>query len=79
MIEKDGKDYSGYVPDLPGCVARGDTVEETEGELVPAIQLYLQGLREDGFVPPAAGGIFEYVFVPPQSSIPDEASFGSAE
>ena len=35
VIEKTGNGYSAYVPDLPGCVAAGDTLEETEELLLP--------------------------------------------
>ncbi|MBK7673808.1 MAG: type II toxin-antitoxin system HicB family antitoxin [Candidatus Accumulibacter sp.] len=48
VIEKAESNFSGYVPDLPGCVATGATVEETENELLLAIQFHLDGLREDG-------------------------------
>ena len=44
--------YSGYVPDLPGCVATGDTPEDTENELPEAIHLHIAGLREDGLPVP---------------------------
>ncbi|MFM6526861.1 MAG: type II toxin-antitoxin system HicB family antitoxin, partial [Dolichospermum sp.] len=40
--------YSAYVPDLPGCVACGDTLEETEELMKEAIELYLEVLKEDG-------------------------------
>ncbi len=61
VIEKAGNNFSGYVPDLPGCVATGATVDETETELLSAIQFHLEGLREDGFAAPTAQSIVEYV------------------
>ncbi|TSE26585.1 type II toxin-antitoxin system HicB family antitoxin [Tepidimonas aquatica] len=64
VIEKAGNNYSGYVPDLPGCVATGATVEETEAELLAAIQFHLDGLRQDGVAPPPAHSVVEYMFVP---------------
>lgn len=64
VIEKAGNNFSGYSPDLPGCVATGSTVEETEAELLSAIQSHLDGLREDGLAPPPAQTVVEYMFVP---------------
>jgi predicted RNase H-like HicB family nuclease len=54
VIEKAGEDFSGHAPDLPGCVATGATVKETEKVLREAIGSHLAGLREDGVaIPPA--------------------------
>ena len=53
VIEKAEGNYSGYVPDLPGCVA---TVPEVEQEMREAIRFHVDGLKEDGLpVPPSAG------------------------
>lgn len=46
VIENAGSNYSAYVPDLPGCVATGGTVEEVEREIREAIEFHLEGLRE---------------------------------
>jgi predicted RNase H-like HicB family nuclease len=73
VIERAGNNFSGYVPDLPGCVATGATVEETETELLSAIQFHLEGLCEDGIAAPAAESIVEYVFVPAQPCAPGDA------
>ena len=48
VIEKAAANYSAYVPDLPGCVATGETIEEVESEIREAIAFHLEGLREDG-------------------------------
>jgi predicted RNase H-like HicB family nuclease len=40
--------FGAWAPDLPGCVAVGDTVEDTEREMREAIGFHLAGLREDG-------------------------------
>jgi predicted RNase H-like HicB family nuclease len=48
VIEKAGKNYSAYSPDLPGCVATGKTREETEERMHESIELHIQGLIEDG-------------------------------
>ena len=47
VIEKAENNYSAYVPDLPGCVATGATVEETEAQIREAIEFHLEGMRED--------------------------------
>ncbi|MBV9033057.1 MAG: type II toxin-antitoxin system HicB family antitoxin [Acidobacteriaceae bacterium] len=43
-----GSNYSAYVPDLPGCVTVGDTLEEIERMMHEAIEFHLEGMREDG-------------------------------
>lgn len=48
VIEKAESNYSAYVPDLPGCVATGATVEEAEASIREAIEFHLEGMREDG-------------------------------
>ncbi len=63
VIEKAGNNYSAYVPDLPGCVATGATVEEAEAQIREAIEFHLDGMRADGIAisPPASR--VEYVDV----------------
>ncbi len=63
VIENAGPNYSAYVPDLPGCVATGATVEEVEREMREAIELHLEGLREDGLPIPAPSSDVRYVDV----------------
>ena len=46
IIEKTGNGYSAYVPDLPGCVAAGDTPAETEGLIQEAVLHHIDMLRE---------------------------------
>ena len=48
VIEQGGHNMSAYVPDLPGCVTTGRTQEEVERNIREAIELHLEGLREDG-------------------------------
>ena len=48
VIEKANGNYSAYVPDLPGCVATGDTVPEVEAAIRASIQMHIEGLKEDG-------------------------------
>jgi predicted RNase H-like HicB family nuclease len=66
VIEKAGNNYSGYVPDLPGCIATGDTVEETEQELMSAIQFHLEGMREHGELIQPPHSVVEYMYIPVQ-------------
>ena len=61
VIEKANSNYSAYVPDLPGCVATGATVEETETSIREAIEFHLDGMREDGLVIPLPSSRIEYV------------------
>jgi predicted RNase H-like HicB family nuclease len=61
VIEKAGSNYSAYVPDLPGCVATGATIEEVEAQIRDAISFHLEGLREDGLPVPAPASRVEYV------------------
>jgi len=47
IYEWAGENYSAYAPDLPGCVAAGDTIEETERLMREAIELYFQHNLKD--------------------------------
>jgi predicted RNase H-like HicB family nuclease len=48
VIEKTGTGFGAYVPDLPGCVSTGRTIEETELHIREPIEFHLDGMREDG-------------------------------
>lgn len=61
VIEQAAANYSAYVPDLPGCVATGNTVAETEAQIREAIAFHLQGLREDGLPVPPPSSHVDYV------------------
>jgi len=63
VIEKADGNYSAYSPDLPGCVATGATSEEAEQNIHEAIELHLQGLKEDGLSIPQSTSFAEYVVV----------------
>jgi predicted RNase H-like HicB family nuclease len=52
VIEKAARNFSAYVPDLPGCVATAETLEAVEREIRDAIRLHIEGLREDGLPVP---------------------------
>jgi predicted RNase H-like HicB family nuclease len=48
IVEKSRTGFSAYVPDLPGCVATGRTIEATEELIREGIAIHLEGMREDG-------------------------------
>jgi predicted RNase H-like HicB family nuclease len=61
VIEKAEGNYSAYVPDLPGCVATGATVEKVERDIRDAIRFHIDGLKADGLPVPSPTSIAEYV------------------
>jgi predicted RNase H-like HicB family nuclease len=61
VIEKADSNYSAYVPDLPGCVATGETVGAVEAEIREAIRFHIDGLKADGLPVPAPTSIADYV------------------
>lgn len=63
VIEKTENNFAAYVPDLPGCVATGITLEETEQQIREAIELHIRGLREDGLPVPEPRSHVDYVTV----------------
>ena len=63
VIENAGSNYSAYSPDLPGCVATGESREHTEKNMYAAIQMHLEGLIEDGLPIPESHSIAEYLLV----------------
>ena len=63
VVEDAGSNWAAYVPDLPGCVATGDTVEEVGRLIRGAIELHLEGMAEDGLPIPDPSSQLEYVEV----------------
>ncbi len=61
VIEKGQNSYGAYSPDLPGCVAVGDTVEEVEQRIREAILLHIEGMREDHLPLPQPTSRAEYI------------------
>ncbi|MFC4563247.1 type II toxin-antitoxin system HicB family antitoxin [Nocardiopsis mangrovi] len=53
LIERAPDGYGAWCPDLPGCVALGDTIEETISEMQDAMRCHLELMREDGLPIPA--------------------------
>jgi predicted RNase H-like HicB family nuclease len=58
VVEKGPSSFGAYVPDLPGCIAVGDTREEALASIHEAIEFNLEGLKEDGqpIPPPSSSG-----------------------
>ncbi len=63
VIEKSPANFAAYVPDLPGCVAAGATLKETETLIREAIEFHLEGLQADGQPIPPPSCQVEYVEV----------------
>jgi predicted RNase H-like HicB family nuclease len=68
VIEKGERNYSAYIPDLPGCVSVGDTLEQAKAEIRAAIEFHLEGMREDGLPIPPPSSRAEYVEVGEQAA-----------
>ena len=63
VIEMAEGNYSAYVPNLPGCVATGASVEEVEDEIRSAIAFHVEGIREDGIPIPLPQSQVQYIDV----------------
>ncbi len=61
VIEKTNTGYSAYVPDLPGCIATGDSKAEIEREMQGAIRFHIDGIKENGLPVPMPTSSVEYV------------------
>ncbi|HEX8636256.1 MAG TPA: type II toxin-antitoxin system HicB family antitoxin [Pyrinomonadaceae bacterium] len=61
IIERGERNYSAYLPDLPGCIATGETVGEVKRRMRDAVALHLRGMREDGLSIPEPVSLAEYV------------------
>ena len=63
VIEKAKGNYSAYCPDLPGCVATGKTLKETELNMHEALEMHVQGMIEDKMPIPESVTFAEYIAV----------------
>jgi predicted RNase H-like HicB family nuclease len=61
ILEKAGGNFSAYVPDLPGCVTTGATVEVVQQEIRDTIRFHIEGLKADGLEVPEPTSLAEYV------------------
>jgi predicted RNase H-like HicB family nuclease len=67
IVEKGATSYGAYVPDLPGCVAVGDTRDEAMQLIRDAIELHIESLRENGEDVPEPHSSVEKVAVQAQA------------
>jgi len=63
VIEEAGNNFSAYSPDLPGCIATGDTKDECEQNMHEAIKLHIEGMEEDREMIPENHSFAEYMAV----------------
>jgi predicted RNase H-like HicB family nuclease len=68
VIEKAQGNYSAYAPDVPGCAATGDTVEDATRQIQEALELHFEGLREDGL--PLPEPLTEVAYVEVRAAAP---------
>ena len=61
IIERAGDNYSAYAPDVPGCGATGDTIEEVTREIHEAIQFHIEGLKQEGLPIPVPTSLIDFV------------------
>jgi len=61
VIERAEQNFAAYVPDLPGCVSTGETLEEVEKSIREAMQFHIEGLTEDGVPVPEPSAVCEYI------------------
>jgi predicted RNase H-like HicB family nuclease len=63
IFEKGNNSFGAYVPDLPGCIAVGETIDEVRILIAEAIEFHLEGLREEGTVVPLPSSTVEFIEV----------------
>jgi len=57
------KNYSAHIPELPGCISIGNTIDEIKANIIEAIEFHLEGIREDGDeVPISFRGKYELIY-----------------
>ncbi|MGH2493286.1 MAG: type II toxin-antitoxin system HicB family antitoxin [Ktedonobacteraceae bacterium] len=69
IIEKGKHNYGAYVPDLPGCVATGKTLDEVKANMRSALKMHLKGMIEDQEPIPTAQTMAEYMDIPIPDSV----------
>ena len=72
VIEKAENNYSAFSPDLPGCITVGATIDETVSFMKEAIELYLEGMADEGEAIPLSKSLRYYI----EQGIFDENSIG---
>jgi len=61
VIEKAENNYAAYAPDVPGCVATAQTIEEVKREMKEALEFHFEGLRSDEHPIPQPTSLSDYV------------------
>ncbi len=64
VLEETSTGYSAYSPDVPGCVATGNTVDDAERKMAAAIAFHLEGMKSEGLELPAPHSSSMYVDIP---------------
>jgi len=63
VIEESQNSFGAYVPDLPGCIAVGESREEAMRLIQEAIEFHIEGIKEDGLILPLPHSSSEFVNV----------------
>ena len=72
VVEKANENYSAYIPELPGCITTGETIEEIEVMIQEAVALHLEGLTEEGLpIPLVNFETFRLIFAENSKINPD--------
>ncbi|HKV57679.1 MAG TPA: type II toxin-antitoxin system HicB family antitoxin [Ktedonobacteraceae bacterium] len=69
IIEKGKHNYGAYVPDLPGCVATGKTLDEVKANMRGALKMHIEGMIEDQEPIPTSQTMAEYMDIPIPDSV----------
>lgn len=79
IIEKADSNYSAYAPDVPGCAATGETLEEVTSQIQEALEFHFEGLLEEGLSIPEPVTHAGYVEVQvPQTNLTNAGGSGEA-
>lgn len=65
VFEKAGSNWAAYVPDLPGCITTGSTLEEAKRNIREAVSLHLEAMRDVGEPTPAPTTDIDFVELEP--------------
>jgi predicted RNase H-like HicB family nuclease len=64
VLEETSTGYSAYSPDVPGCVATGNTADDAKSEMAAAIAFHLEGMKSEGLELPTPHSSSLYVDIP---------------
>ena len=63
LIEKTDSGYSAHSPDVVGCIATGDTLDEVRAQIKEALEFHIEGLKQEGLPVPAPSTQTDYVTI----------------